>query len=434
MDEDSIHQLVTSSFNVESISHAKCLLVESVPNARKMPVRRKDGKKRMSRDLDDIICLMKGMDAEVFPVFVAKDLHKVPSVSFDHIDCTRLLKDITKLRNEVSLLQENAVTKEMLDAFKKDLGRASIIIDNDASQDQFVNKRRGAGMLESYYEMCSGPVGLQYVPMNIKANNASSSSSSRAKNHSTPTKNELSPASMQSVSFQCKQANGTAKDTSRHVDARTAVSNNQVGMSETSNGCSTRRCGESGTATGGGEAQPQGTAVSTGPVSELELDCACASIDKSAILPSVNSKTAVINMLPSLLLNKNVSQDARNCSQVTKENSEWQVVQSKTARRYKLIGQKGRASVAPDDEGIKLDYLDYTVGAVVVSLCSLVVAGSYYDIKLRRATDNEKVSPGQGVVFFAFLLAFVLYLVVEAPASRLLAMLQEKTSKEKKEM
>ncbi|CAH0729086.1 unnamed protein product, partial [Brenthis ino] len=178
-------------------------------------------------------------------------------------------------------------------------------------------------MLESYYEMCSGPVGLQYVPMNKKANNASSSSSSKAKNHSTPTKNELSPASMQSVSFQCEQANGTAKDTSGHMEARTAVSNNAIGVSETSNGCSTRRCGESGTATGGGEAQPQGTAVSTGPVSELELDCARASIDKSAILPSVNSKTAVTNMLPSLLLNKNVSQDARNCSQVTKENSEW---------------------------------------------------------------------------------------------------------------
>lgn len=42
----------------------------------------------------------------------------------------------------------------------------------------------------------------------------------------------------------------------------------------------------------------------------------------------------------------------KNCSQISKENSEWQIVQSKTAKtkRYKLLGQKDRASIAPDSK------------------------------------------------------------------------------------
>lgn len=57
MDEESIHQIVTSLFNVESITTAKSLLFDSVPNAGKVLRRRKEGKKRMSRDLDDMIGL-----------------------------------------------------------------------------------------------------------------------------------------------------------------------------------------------------------------------------------------------------------------------------------------------------------------------------------------------------------------------------------------
>lgn len=105
-----------------------------------------------------------------------KDLHKVPSVSFDRIDCTRLLKDLAKLRNEVSLLQENVVTKDMLDEFKIDFRQASI---------------------------------------------ASPSSSSGVKHHSTSAKN--APASAQSISFHREQSNEMYTNTTRHVEARTAV-------------------------------------------------------------------------------------------------------------------------------------------------------------------------------------------------------------------
>lgn len=57
MDEESIHQLVNLSFNVEGIAKAKSLLFDSLPNAKKVPLRRKEGKKIMSRDLDDIMSI-----------------------------------------------------------------------------------------------------------------------------------------------------------------------------------------------------------------------------------------------------------------------------------------------------------------------------------------------------------------------------------------
>lgn len=104
MDDESVHQLCTTSFSEEEITRAKTLLYESTPIAKKMPLRRKEGKKRMSRDLGDIISLMRGANPEIFPVFVAKDLHRLPPVTFDHVDVTRLLKDIIYLKNQLCSL------------------------------------------------------------------------------------------------------------------------------------------------------------------------------------------------------------------------------------------------------------------------------------------------------------------------------------------
>lgn len=46
MDEESIHQLCTSSFSAEDITNAKKLLFESLPSVKKPPNRRKEGKKK----------------------------------------------------------------------------------------------------------------------------------------------------------------------------------------------------------------------------------------------------------------------------------------------------------------------------------------------------------------------------------------------------
>lgn len=121
MTEESVHQLCTSAFSPEEIVEAKSLLFESMPNGKKMPVRRKEGKKRVSRDLDDIISHMKSCDMELYPIFVARDLHKLPPVTFDHVDATRLLKDILKLKNQVEVIEEKCITVDQFNLLKADV-------------------------------------------------------------------------------------------------------------------------------------------------------------------------------------------------------------------------------------------------------------------------------------------------------------------------
>lgn len=70
--------------------NAKTLLFASIPKS-KITKRMRKGK--TIRDIDDIICLLKETDPELVPIFVARELNKLPSVLFDHLDATRILKD-----------------------------------------------------------------------------------------------------------------------------------------------------------------------------------------------------------------------------------------------------------------------------------------------------------------------------------------------------
>ncbi|KAJ8712593.1 hypothetical protein PYW07_005435 [Mythimna separata] len=49
--------------------------------------------------------MMKSTDPDDVPAFVAKDLHKLPPVTFDHVDVTRLLMDITSLKTSLAEVQ-----------------------------------------------------------------------------------------------------------------------------------------------------------------------------------------------------------------------------------------------------------------------------------------------------------------------------------------
>ncbi|XP_053603500.1 uncharacterized protein LOC128671211 [Plodia interpunctella] len=174
MDEESIHQLCTTSFSPEDIVKAKSLLYESIPSGKKMPVRRKDGKKNVSRDLEDMISLLKRTDPELYPVFVARDLHKLPPVTFDHVDVTRLLKDISRLQYRVSGLEKTTVSTESFELLKQevhDMKHASLI--NSSQLKKNVNKNRGA-CLQTSFEYDSGPIGLQYVPIKHTAEGTNS--------------------------------------------------------------------------------------------------------------------------------------------------------------------------------------------------------------------------------------------------------------------
>lgn len=343
MDEESIHQLVTSSFSVESIASAKSLLFDSIPSAKKKPCRRGDGKKRMSRDLDDIICLMKATNAEMFPIFVAKDLHLVPSVGFDHIDCTRLLKDIVGLQRQVNLLQEKAVTVEMFEILKHEIDnmKHASIVDHFPTN-SYVNKRRGACLRDNdSYELNSGPVGLQYVP--IKSTQASAV---EGNGHSTPTRiTTRVHGETESVSFQCAQSD--AMEEHGLVEAPT-----EVPKSSSESLCETRLSGAGKQSVSGMASHvlhleaTERTVVSNAPV--FATGVSAGNIAPGAISSANNT---AVSFVAAPLNNQHEFKENRivmNCTQFPEENGEWQIVQSKTSKRYKLIGQKGRASTAPD--------------------------------------------------------------------------------------
>ncbi|VVC87941.1 unnamed protein product [Leptidea sinapis] len=55
---------------------------------------------------------------ELQPTYVAKDLNRLPPVSFDHVDVTRLLKDILILKTELQHLRNDSISKLEMDNLK----------------------------------------------------------------------------------------------------------------------------------------------------------------------------------------------------------------------------------------------------------------------------------------------------------------------------
>ncbi|XP_075990250.1 uncharacterized protein LOC142985894 [Anticarsia gemmatalis] len=91
MDEVSAIQICASNFSEEDIAAAKLLLFTTLNKRDKMVSRRRDGTKKS-------ITLLKETDPDDVPTFVAKELHMLPPVTFDHVDVTSLLKDIVSLK------------------------------------------------------------------------------------------------------------------------------------------------------------------------------------------------------------------------------------------------------------------------------------------------------------------------------------------------
>ncbi|KAM3965425.1 uncharacterized protein ACR2FA_000257 [Aphomia sociella] len=96
MDEVSIMHICKSNFKEAEICNSKVLLYQTLGKGDRIPSRRRDEKGE--RSLQDIISLLKETDPDDVPAFVAKHLHKLPPVTFDHVDVTRLLKDFTTLK------------------------------------------------------------------------------------------------------------------------------------------------------------------------------------------------------------------------------------------------------------------------------------------------------------------------------------------------
>lgn len=168
MDEISLSRICCDSFSDEEIVLSKKLLFESIPNSKQKTRRNKN---KSVRDIDDIISLIKATDPEVVPTFVARELQKLPPITFDHIDATTLLKEIIVLKQNVKLLQEESARSAELSELRMEIEnlKRSSIVNNHFD---FVNKRRGACFIpnDSYN---SGPMALQQIsPKSSSANSS----------------------------------------------------------------------------------------------------------------------------------------------------------------------------------------------------------------------------------------------------------------------
>ncbi|XP_049886797.1 uncharacterized protein LOC126381345 [Pectinophora gossypiella] len=116
MNKVSLIQICDTTFSESEVDAAKAIVFDAI-NQRSVP---RKGELKKRRCLQDIIKVLKETDPESLPSFVAKDLHRLPPVTFDHVDATALLKDILILKQDVSTIKcdyarESAVSEVCAD-------------------------------------------------------------------------------------------------------------------------------------------------------------------------------------------------------------------------------------------------------------------------------------------------------------------------------
>lgn len=102
LDEPTLTRILITNFPEKDIDAAKAKLCDDL--AIKSTSRKGEG--RASKNALDMIKIIKeiGAASDKLPLYVARDLHKLPPITFDHLDVTRILKELASLRTEVSTL------------------------------------------------------------------------------------------------------------------------------------------------------------------------------------------------------------------------------------------------------------------------------------------------------------------------------------------
>lgn len=137
IDEESLIKICLSTFTSVQIEKSKSLLFESLPSDQRKPARKGQGKD--NRVLNDIISVFKVTEPDVMPVFVARDLEKLPPITFDHLDVSKLLKDLTVVQAEIKDIKASYVTTDQLEELKKDIKSMSVSVSS-----RNINRKRGA--------------------------------------------------------------------------------------------------------------------------------------------------------------------------------------------------------------------------------------------------------------------------------------------------
>ncbi|XP_026738663.1 uncharacterized protein LOC113501674 [Trichoplusia ni] len=141
IDEITLMRICTTSFSSEEIQKSKSLLFDSLSTDVRKISRKRKGKE--VRDLEDIISLFKVTDPDAIPIFVARQLEKLPPITFDHLDCTKLLKDLLLVKEEIEQVKTTYASVKQLE----DLRNEVIGLKNDRimyTPAQYINNKSGA--------------------------------------------------------------------------------------------------------------------------------------------------------------------------------------------------------------------------------------------------------------------------------------------------
>ncbi|CAG4993579.1 unnamed protein product [Parnassius apollo] len=152
MDEESLLRLCSSAFTSAEIQKSKALFFDAIPSDKRKIQRKREGKEK--RDLQDIIQLLKTTEPDLIPVFVARELEKLPPITFDHLDCTKLLEDIAKLRFNIACINS---TYTPLKQHKELESKVLVMKDVHPPRMCNVNARLSTWGLDS------GPIGMSVI-------------------------------------------------------------------------------------------------------------------------------------------------------------------------------------------------------------------------------------------------------------------------------
>ncbi|XP_061715306.1 uncharacterized protein LOC133523647 [Cydia pomonella] len=155
VDEITLVRICKSAFSSDEIKNSKSLLFDSIPTVARKINRKSKGKEE--RDLLDIFNVFKSTEPDVIPVFVARQLERLPPILFNSLDCTRLLKDMLKFQNDLAEIKETYATLDQLKGLKLEL-LANKYDTCPLTPICNVNTKRGAAW--ALDTMDSGPVGI----------------------------------------------------------------------------------------------------------------------------------------------------------------------------------------------------------------------------------------------------------------------------------
>ncbi|XP_063395767.1 uncharacterized protein LOC134680590 [Cydia fagiglandana] len=165
VDEITLVRICKSAFSSDEIKNSKSLLFDSIPTEARKINRKSKGKEE--RDLLDIFNVFKSTEPDVIPVFVARQLERLPPILFNSLDCTKLLKDMLKLQNDLAEVKETYATLDQLKGLKLEL-LANKCDTFPSTPICNVNMKRGAACAWALDTMDSGSVGILQCNSTLK--------------------------------------------------------------------------------------------------------------------------------------------------------------------------------------------------------------------------------------------------------------------------